>query len=140
MRFKNQQKSSSIPEVNLVPMMDVMMSVLTFFIITSMTLTGQRLGTINLPGIAGTGAGESEEKATESLVIGLNRQGEILLDSQVTSVAQLSKKMQAYLAQNPQGTVILKADRELPYEEVVKLLKKMSKIGGSRVSLSIERS
>jgi biopolymer transport protein ExbD len=140
MRFRNQQQNSSVPEVNLVPMMDVMMSVLTFFIITSMTLTGQRLANVNLPGLSGTGAGGNEQNATESLVIGLNRQGEILLDSKVANLAQLTETMQAYLAQNPQGTVVLKADRELPYEEVVKLLKEMAKIGGSQVSLAIERS
>lgn len=140
MRFRNQQQNSSVPEVNLVPMMDVMMSVLTFFIITSMTLTGQRLTNVNLPGLSGIEAGGNEQNATESLVIGLNRQGEILLDSKVANVAQLTETMQAYLAQNPQGTVVLKADRELPYEEVVKLLKEMAKIGGSQVSLAIERS
>ena len=140
MRFKNQQQNSSVPEVNLVPMMDVMMSVLTFFIITSMTLTGQRLANVTLPGLSGIGAVESEQNATESLVIGLNRQGEILLDGKVANVTQLTEIMQAYLAQNPQGTIVLKADRELPYEEVVKLLKEMAKIGGSQVSLAIERS
>ena len=98
MRFKNQQRGSSIPEVNLVPMMDVMMSVLTFFIITSMTLTGQRLTNVNLPG---AGAGGSEQKAQEPLVVGLNRQREILLDNKAVSETQLAEKMQSYLAQNP---------------------------------------
>ncbi|MEW6493379.1 MAG: biopolymer transporter ExbD [Cyanobacteriota bacterium] len=142
MRFRNRQQNSSTPEVNLVPMMDVMMSVLTFFIITSMSFTGQRLGNINLPGLPGTqtGAGEqADQTAQESLDIGLNRQGEILLDNQVITVDQLAEKMRSFLAQNPQGTVVLKADRELPYEQVTKLLQEMSKIGGSRVSLAIER-
>jgi biopolymer transport protein ExbD len=137
MRFKNQQRGSSIPEVNLVPMMDVMMSVLTFFIITSMTLTGQRLTNVNLPG---AGAGGSEQEAQEPLVVGLNRQREILLDNKAVNETQLAEKMQAYLAQNPEGSMVLKADRELPYEEVEKVLKQMGKIGGSRVSLAIERS
>lgn len=140
MRFRKQQRNSSIPEVNLVPMMDVMMSVLTFFIITSMSLTGQKLVNVNLPGLVGSQSGENEDKITQPLVIGLNRQGKILLDDQVSSVEQLTEKMQTYLVQNPQGTVVLKADRELPYEQVVKLLKEMAKIGGSQVSLAIERS
>ena len=132
-----------MPEVNLVPMMDVLMSVLTFFVLTSMTLTGQRIGSINLPSLSGAEldtSGEKIQKVEELLVVGLNRQGEILLDNQVISVPQLSEKMQAFLTQNPQGSVVLKADRELPYEEVVKLLKEMSKIGGSNVSLAIERT
>lgn len=132
-----------MPEVNLVPMMDVLMSVLTFFVLTSMTLTGQRIGNIDLPGLSGAESdrsGQKVQKAEELLVVGLNRQGEILLDNQVIMVAQLSEKIQAFLKQNPQGSVVLKADRELPYEEVVKLLKEMSKIGGSNVSLAIERT
>ncbi len=142
MRFRNRQQNSSVPEVNLVPMMDVMMSVLTFFIITSMSFTGQRLGNINLPGLSGsetdTGS-KTGQLVKQTLDIGLNRQGEILLDNQVITVDQLAETMRSYLAQNPQGTVVLKADRELPYEQVTKLLKEMSKIGGSRVSLAIER-
>ncbi|MCA1993299.1 MAG: biopolymer transporter ExbD [Coleofasciculus sp. S288] len=137
MRFRNQQQNSSVPEVNLVPMMDVMMSVLTFFIITSMALTGQRLANINLPGTGG--AGVREQTAPKTLVVGLNQQREILIDGQVVNTVQLAEKMEAYLLDNPEGVVILKADRELPYEEVVKLLKEMSNIGGSQVSLAIER-
>lgn len=113
------------------------MTVLTFFIITSMTLTGQRLANVNLPGV---GAGGDEQKAQEPLVVGLNQQRQILLDDKAVSETQLAEKMQAYLAQNPEGSMVLKADRELPYEEVEKVLKEMAKIGGSRVSLAIERN
>ena len=102
-----------------------------------MTLTGQRLTNVNLPG---AGAGGSEQEAQEPLVVGLNRQREILLDNKAVNETQLAEKMQAYLAQNPEGSMVLKADRELPYEEVEKVLKQMGKIGGSRVSLAIERS
>ena len=137
MRFKNQRRGSSVPEVNLVPMMDVMMSVLTFFIITSMTLTSQRWANVNLPS-GGTGGKEQENQ--KPFVVGLNRQGEILLDNKPASEAQLAQGMQSYLVQNPEGSIVLKADRELSYEKVEKLLKDMSKIGGSTVSLSIERS
>jgi biopolymer transport protein ExbD len=137
MRFKNQQQSSQIPEVNLVPMMDVMMSVLTFFIITSMSLTGQRIAGINLPGTSGEGA--EDRQNTNTLVVGLNQQRQILVDNKIVNIDQLEESMQAYLSKNPQGAVILKADRELPYQEVEKLLKEMGKIGGSNVALEIEQ-
>ena len=39
MKFKRQQRSSQMPELNLVPMIDLIMTVLTFFIVVSMTLT-----------------------------------------------------------------------------------------------------
>ncbi len=57
MNFKTQQKSSSqVPEINLVPMMDVLMTILTFFIIISMTLSSQqRALNVTLPSTDGEG-------------------------------------------------------------------------------------
>ncbi|MBC7824978.1 MAG: biopolymer transporter ExbD [Candidatus Parcubacteria bacterium] len=135
MRFKSQQKKSEMPEVNLVPMMDVLMTILTFFIIIAMTLTTQQTVNVTLPS-ASAGAGELKEP--DPLIIGLNLQGEILLDDKTVSQAELSQRMQSYLVQNPKGAVILKAADKIPYEQVVKLLGTMRDVGGDRVSLAIE--
>lgn len=137
MRFKSQQKSSQMPEVNLIPMMDVILTVLTFFIIISMTLTGQQQSVdITLPS---TDAGASTLPVPDPLVVGLNQQGQVLLNNQPVGDAQLSQQMQTYLVQNSKGAVILKADRKLPYEQVIQVLGKMRDIGGDRVSLAIDQ-
>lgn len=138
MLFKNQRKNSQLPEVNLVPLMDVMMSVLTFFIITSMSYTSQRLGTIELPGLPGTGTSSHQASLEKPLVIGLDQDGKILLDNQVITVNQLTETLRAYFKENPEQTVLLNADRQLPYNQVEEILKKMSKVGGNRVSLTVE--
>jgi len=124
-----------MPEVNLVPMMDVLMTILTFFIIIAMTLTTQQTVNVTLPS---ANAGAVELKESDPLIIGLNLQGEILLDSKTVSQAELSQRMQSYLTQNPKGAVILKAADKIPYEQVVKLLGTMRDVGGDRVSLAIE--
>ena len=137
MRFKSQQKGSQMPDVNLVPMMDVILTILTFFIIVSMTLTGQQQSVdITLPS---TDAGASTLPVPDPLVVSLNQQGQVLLNNQLVSDAQLSQQMQTYLVQNSKGAVILKADRKLPYEQVIQVLGKMRDIGGDRVSLAIEQ-
>ncbi|MDY7014433.1 MAG: biopolymer transporter ExbD [Cyanobacteriota bacterium] len=135
MRFKK-TNHSSVPEVNLVPMMDVLMSVMTFFIITSMTLTGQRLGNIELPG---SSVGGIKQQELDTLIVGLNKEGRILIEGQAIDEAELARQIQSYLAEHSQGTVILKADRELSYQKVSALLKKMAKIGGDRVSLAVQK-
>lgn len=135
MRFKAKQQGSQMPELNLVPMMDVIMTILTFFIIVSMTLTSQRSVNVTLPSAE---AGADEIKAPDPLVVGLNTQGQILLQDKPATEAQLSTQMQAYLAQNPKGAVILNADRKVPYEQVAKLLGVMRDVGGDRVSLAID--
>ncbi|WP_199303222.1 biopolymer transporter ExbD [Oscillatoria sp. FACHB-1406] len=125
-----------MPQINLVPMLDVLMSVLTFFILTSMAMTGQKLGDILLPGTE-SGAKAKEEKP---LVIGLQKDGKVLLEGNPQAgQADIEKAMKAYIEKNKDGTVILKADRELSYQEVDNLLKRMMKIGGGNVSLAIER-
>ncbi len=124
-----------MPEVNLVPMMDVLMTILTFFIIIAMTLTTQQTVNVTLPSAS---AGAVELKEPDPLIIGLNLQGEILLDSKTVSQTELSQRMQSYLVQNPKGAVILKAADKIPYDQVVKLLGTMRDVGGDRVSLAIE--
>jgi biopolymer transport protein ExbD len=136
MRFKSQQKSSQMPELNLVPMMDVIMTILTFFILISMTLTNrQNAVNVTLPSAAN---GLSEQKSPDPLVVTINQQKQLFLGKQPISEAQLAEPMKAYLQQHPQGAVVLNADRKLPYEEVVQILGKMRDIGGDRVSLAIE--
>jgi biopolymer transport protein ExbD len=46
--------------------------------------------------------------------------------------------MQQYLGSNREGFVILTADRQIPYEQVVQLLGEMREIGGDRVSLAVD--
>ena len=135
MRFKSDSNSSEMPELNLVPMMDVLMTILTFFIIISMTLTTQQGVDVTLPS---ADAGVSEQKTPDPLIVGLNQQGQLSLGSQTVTKDQLAQQMVNYLNNNPQGAVILKADSELPYKNVVKLLGTMREIGGDRVSLAID--
>lgn len=135
MRFKSRQKTSQMPELNLVPMMDVIMTILTFFIIISMTLTNkQNAVNVTLPSAS---SGLSEQKLPDPLVVSIDSQGNLFLEKDPVTEAQLVQPMQAYLQKNPQGAVVLNADRKLPYEKVVQVLGKMRDIGGDRVSLAI---
>lgn len=137
MRLKSQHKGSQMPELNLVPMMDVLMTILIFFIILSMTFTsGQKSVNVALPS---ADTGTSQEKNPDPLVVGLNDKEEILLpDNKAITKEQLAEEMKTYLESNTKGAIILKADKNLPYQKVVQLLGEMRDIGGDSVSLAIE--
>ncbi|BAU12334.1 biopolymer transport protein ExbD [Leptolyngbya sp. NIES-3755] len=124
-----------MPEVNLVPMMDVIMTILTFFIIVSMTLTNFQSVDVALPS---SKSGVNRERPIDPLIVGLNQQQQILLQGSPTTREQLTQTIQTYLAQNPRGTVVLKADKQLTYEEVIQVLGTLKELGGDRVSLAIE--
>ena len=138
MRFKRNRPSGETPEVDLVPMMDVLMTVLTFFIIVSMTLTGQQIANVTLPKTDGAGV-ESANQDKPSLSIGLTAENQIVLEDKPIDINQLAAAMQTFYSKNPDGVVLLKADRTLDYSKVVQLLKTMRDIGGDQVSLAIEQ-
>ncbi len=139
----NRRPDSKIPDVNLVPMMDVLMTVLTFFIIISMSLTGQQILNVALPRFSASFSDPTtkpNQPRTHPFVVGLSQQGEVLLDGQPVSAAQLSQQVQRYLAQNPDGEIVLKADRKLTYDKIAKLLEQLGAMGGDRVSLAVEKN
>ena len=134
------RRPSRIPEVNLVPMMDVLMTVLIFFVVISMGLTGVQINGVILPQSVDGADQKIVDKSEEAepLVIGLNNQRELILDGEKTELAALSPRIRAYFQENPDGSLMLKADRALPYDDIAALLSELRKIGGRRVSLAVE--
>ncbi|MEL6779310.1 MAG: biopolymer transporter ExbD [Cyanobacteria bacterium J06597_16] len=133
-------KSSRIPEVNLVPMMDVLMTVLIFFVVISMGLTGVQINGVTLPQSV-SGADEAitdNTKADKPLVIGLSENQELSLEGETTDLRSLAPVIKTYFAENPNGSLMLKADRALPYDDIASLLSELRKIGGRKVSLAVE--
>jgi biopolymer transport protein ExbD len=124
-----------MPEVNMIPMMGVMLVVLAFFVFVSMTLTSQQGFDVELPTAA---VGGKEMEAPNPFIVGMNQQGQILLEGQTITPAQLEDKVVTYFEKNPQGTVLLKANRELGYDKVIAVLQTIRDIGGDRVSLAVE--
>ncbi|MFM2432126.1 MAG: hypothetical protein RLZZ511_3340 [Cyanobacteriota bacterium] len=135
---RRNQGNSQMPEVNLVPMMDVVMTILTFFIIVSMTLTKQQNAlNVTLPS-ANAPTPTAETKAPDPMVVAIDPQGKLAVKDVVVSEADLSQQVQTFLASNPQAAVLLKADRKVSYEQLAKVLGVLQKVGGERVSLAIE--
>ncbi len=126
-----------MPEVNLVPMMDVVMTILTFFIIVSMTLTNAKtVKEVSLPSIDDKNL--TMDEPTDPLVVGVNRTGQLVLDDQPVDDAKLAQAVVTYLDSNPKGSVVLKADKDLNYDKVVKAIAVLRDVGGDKVSLAIE--
>ncbi|MEA5418418.1 biopolymer transporter ExbD [Spirulina sp. CCNP1310] len=136
---KRARPTATIPQVNLVPMMDVLMSVLTFFIITSMSLTGERIDRVTLPGNPGENGTTAIPEDIRQLMIGFTADEQIVLDGQVLTEAELLAAIENFLAEDETGVIVLNADRTLPYEKIAALLNIMGQIGGDRVSLAIQR-
>lgn len=136
---KRPRPSSRIPEVNLVPMMDVMMSVLIFFVIISMSMTGVAINGVTLPtAVDNANEAASKEKAIAPLTLGLDSQNILTIEGKAVEVESLAPIIQSYFQENPDGSILLKADRKLPYDDIADLLTQLRKVGGKQVSLAVE--
>lgn len=140
MGYRRRNQPTPMIEINLIPMMDVLMAVLTFFIVISMTLsTGQNVIGVNLPQ-TDTGAKPSvpDAKTPEPLMVGMNQQGQIIIQNKTIEPAQLNIQLQTYLQKSPNGVVVFQADKTLTYEKLAKVLGQIRAIGGDRVALAVD--
>jgi biopolymer transport protein ExbD len=129
-----EQHNPKVPELNLVPLMDVLMTVLTFFLILTMSFTNQSLNNLELPSLEKEGKSGKLPPNIKKLVIGLNSKKEISIAKKTISEAELESKLQAFLTENPKGLVTVHADKSLNYQEIDKLLQSIQKMGGDRVT------
>lgn len=136
MKLKNRGRRA-MPEVSLTPMMDVVMTILTFFIIVSMTLTNAKtVKDVSLPSTDNKNAVSDEPP--DPLVVGVNNRGEMVLNDAPVDEAKLGQTVVEYLTKNPKGAVVLKADKNVNYEKVVKAIAVLRDVGGDKVALAIE--
>ncbi len=133
MRFK-QRKTAQLPEVDLIPMLNVMMGILAFFVMITMTLSNEQLLEVQLPNKQAVAV---EPSLAEPFIVEIDAQGKLLLNNQLIDKVQLEAQMEFYLAQSLENTVFILPNRQLAYEQVIQFLAEMRKIGGDRVSLAI---
>ncbi|QZZ21679.1 biopolymer transporter ExbD [Leptothermofonsia sichuanensis E412] len=133
---KKPEQYGAIPEINLIPMMNVMMGILAFFVMITATLRNLQAVDVAIP--SNRVSPSPQEVLPEPLIVELNPGGQITIAQTSVTREELMAAMQDYLVKNPKGAVLLQPSRSLKYEQVVQLLGEMQTIGGDRVSLALE--
>ncbi|WP_346290535.1 biopolymer transporter ExbD [Sphaerothrix gracilis] len=137
MRFR-QPREEKLPQVDLIPMLTVMMGILAFFVTITLTLTSQKLLEMELPPQGEEAPEITPEQLRQLFLIRLDNQGQPLLNETPIGADQLKLRIETYLSQNPGKTVYIVPAENLSYEEVIQFVEAMREVGGDRVSLAIE--
>lgn len=117
MRFKPAQQDDDL-RVELTSMTDIVFLLLIFFMVSTTFVDFSRRLDIQLP----------ESKAAETLqevqqhVIEMGAEGTLHLDGQPVRLEELQQRLQQSQGQALQHAVIIKADKRLPYGQVVTVL------------------
>ena len=136
MRFK--RSDSSIPTIDLIPMLTVMMGVLAFFVVISVSLSNDQRIQVELPPEQ-TENPPNSDSITDPFIVAMDAEGQQLLNGVPVTTDQLVAEVNAYLERNSTSTVYLVPSRKLPYEQVMRFLGEMRAVGGDRISLALDK-
>lgn len=121
-------RNRPLADINITPLVDVMLVLLIISMLaTPMLERGIRL---ELP------ATETATEIQESrVVVSLDREGRIRINDDPVHPDLLERRMTALAERAPDETVFLRADRLLPYGEVLLVMDRIRKAGVKRVAL-----
>jgi biopolymer transport protein TolR len=114
-------------EINVTPMVDVMLVLLVIFILTAPLMTSAIR--LDLPQ---SDAGQSGA-APQAVVLVVDAQGQLYLNDQALSPEALGLRLKQVAARNPQTELELRADQAVPYGRVVEAMGLAQKAGLSRI-------
>ncbi len=127
----NWETPSEDIRIEILPLIDVVFCILTFFIMASVVLTRQSGINVDLPS-AETGTTQMREM----IIVSIDPVGTLYLEQQPISPEQLREALRTYRQNSPNGLMVLYASRSARYDDVVTVLDLLRSIGGSQVALA----
>ncbi|MCT7983522.1 biopolymer transporter ExbD [Laspinema sp. A4] len=122
-------------QINIVPMIDVIFSILAFFIISSMFLSKSEGLPVNLPQ-ASTAAVQTE---TVKLTVSIDAEGMLMLDEKTIALEDLEQAVRDRMKAEPVSVVVLKADKAVEHGQVVEVMDRVRRIEGAKLAIAAEK-
>lgn len=120
--------------INIVPLIDVMFALLTFFIMSTLFLTRSQGLPVNLPKAA---TGQVERPAQVTVTI--NKSGQMFLDKQEISVEQLENGVRQKVQPQQQMMVVINADEGVNHGQVVAVMDKVRRVEGAKLAIATQK-
>jgi biopolymer transport protein TolR len=129
---RNQSDDRPMAEINVTPLVDVMLVLLIIFMVTAPML---QMGIdVNLPRVKA----KSVDVAEEKLVLTINGAKEIFLNRLKIPLAELGAKLERIFASRIEREVYMRADRNVPYGFVVEVMAEVRKAGVDKLGMITE--
>ena len=130
------KKGSVIADINVTPMADIMIVLLIIFMVITPLL--QKGVDVKLP-VAGNTKERKDE--TKTITVAIKKDSVTYLGSKQVPLTELAPQIKEGLENLPEGqkVVFLKADSELPYSEVMKVMDLCREAGVEEIALIAER-
>ena len=117
-------------EINILPMIDVIFAILTFFIISSLSLIKLETIPLNLPS-----ASTSSISKDEIINVSISNSKKIFLNKEEVSLEKLNQKLKV-LNSEKMKKVVISGDKEVAYGIIVEVLDELRKVNNLKIAIS----
>ena len=120
-------------EINILPMIDVIFSILAFFIISSLFLSKTRSLPVDLPS-----AQTAQPEKNEQISITIEADGDLFLDKQPIQIEELKDALQAAIPANSESLVVVNADENVNHGKVVRVMDRLRQVPGAKMAIAAD--
>lgn len=122
-----------ITQINVVPLVDIMLVLLIIFMLTASFIATPSVP-VKLPK-----AYSADPSLPRSLSLVLDIKGQVFLQGRKIAIGDLAGLLRQYAATNPELRIVLSADDSVTHGKVVELLDSVRQAGVTQVALGVEK-
>jgi biopolymer transport protein ExbD len=122
-------------QINIVPMIDVIFAILTFFIMSTLFLTRQEGLPVNLP----QAATSQQSQIPTKITVTVQSSGQVSLNKKPTTVDALSEQIRTLMGTNPESVVVINADMKVEHGNIVAVMDKVRQVKGAKLAIATQK-
>ncbi|MBC1219976.1 biopolymer transporter ExbD [Nostoc sp. UCD121] len=122
-------------QINIVPMIDVIFAILTFFIMSTLFLTRSEGLPVNLP----KASTAKQQQVPTKITITVDDKEQISLNRKPIAVDDVTEQIRALVGSNPEVLVIINADEKVDYGRVVAVMDRVRKVEGAKLAIATQK-
>ncbi len=126
--------NEALAEINMIPLIDVMLVLLVIFIVTAPLLT--HAVKVDLP----KASSSANLTKPDNVQVAIDGAGQVYWNGEIVAATLLDQKLRAAAALAPQPELHLRADRVTPYEKVADVMAASARAGLTRIGFVTEPS
>lgn len=131
-RAGRKRASKPMSDINVTPLVDVMLVLLIIFMVTAPLLT------VGVPVDLPKTQAQAIAEQTEPLVITINNKDEVFIQETQVEVDGLVAKLQAITDQNKEARIFVRGDKVVEYGKVLDVMGRINAAGFTKVALIAE--
>ncbi|WP_077287011.1 ExbD/TolR family protein [Cognaticolwellia aestuarii] len=128
------QEQEESEEINMTPMLDVVFILLIFFIVTASFVKEAGIE-VNRPEAA-----TAVKKERANILVAISDKGEIWINKRRIDVRAVQANIERLKAENPQGTVVIQADKKATTDVLIKVMDSARAAGVYDVSIAAQEA